>query len=125
MGRLLEQLGKKLEPVPAGSCLVGVSGGADSVALLIMLAGTGAPITAVHVNHGLRGGESDADELFVRRLCEQYRIPLKVYRPDLRGKRMKTLPATRVSGASGSAWKKPGRRSWCWPITRMTWLRHF
>ncbi len=87
MGRLLEQLGKKLEPVPAGSCLVGVSGGADSVALLIMLAGTGAPITAVHVNHGLRGEESDADELFVRSLCEQYRIPLKVYRPDLRGKK--------------------------------------
>src|SRR5689334_16751647 len=54
--------------------LVGVSGGPDSVALLDFLMGyrerTGAPgeIVVGHVNHGLRGEESDGDEAFVQEL---------------------------------------------------------
>jgi tRNA(Ile)-lysidine synthase len=50
--------------------VVAVSGGADSVALLRALAAfrTG-PLTVAHVNHRLRGAESDADETFVRELA--------------------------------------------------------
>ncbi len=87
----MEELRGKMDPLPDGRCLVGVSGGADSVALLIMLAGdahsSGNRIEAVHVNHGLRGEESDGDEAFVRELCGRYGVPLRVYRPDLQGRK--------------------------------------
>ena len=59
-----------------GSILVGVSGGPDSVALLDFLRllrdRTGLPpegVTAGHVNHGLRGAESDADQAFVEEIA--------------------------------------------------------
>ena len=69
-----------------------VSGGADSTALLIMACtgtldiddGRGAARIArerlhvLHVNHHLRGEASDADEAFVRDLCERYGLPLCV-----------------------------------------------
>lgn len=48
---------------------VAVSGGADSVFLLHALrAVVKNPLVVLHVNHGLRGAESDADEAFVRSL---------------------------------------------------------
>ncbi len=46
-----------------------VSGGADSVALLCALRACGAAVVVAHVNHRLRGEESDGDETFVRELC--------------------------------------------------------
>ena len=77
-------------PFPEGKCLAGFSGGADSLLLMLMLAeerdaGKTAP-EAVHVNHGLRGEESDGDEAFCRRVCEELGIPLHVMRADLGGK---------------------------------------
>ena len=69
----------KLAPIP-GQLLVGLSGGADSVALLHLLLDAGCQVAAVHVNHGLRGDASDGDEAFVRSLCEQCAVPLRVYR---------------------------------------------
>ena len=56
--------------------LVGVSGGADSVALLIVLQQLGYTIQALHCNFHLRGEESDRDERFVSELCRQRDIPL-------------------------------------------------
>ena len=67
----------KLAALP-GKLLAGLSGGADSVALLLLLLDSGAQVTAVHVNHGLRGAESDGDEAFVRALCAERRVPLLV-----------------------------------------------
>lgn len=58
--------------------LVGVSGGADSVALLTVLLELGYHCIAVHCNFHLRGAESDRDEQFVRSLCAQKSIPLYV-----------------------------------------------
>ena len=63
-----------------GRLLVGLSGGADSVALLHLLLDEGCQVMAVHVNHGLRGAESDGDEAFVRALCAKLNVPLLAYR---------------------------------------------
>ncbi len=72
---------------------VAVSGGADSVALLLGLveANTGSAqnktplgvvLRAAHVHHGLRGAEADGDEEFVRALCDRAGVPLTVFRVD-------------------------------------------
>lgn len=66
--------------------LVGVSGGADSVCLLRLLAGLqkeiGFFLEAVHVEHGIRGIESENDAAFVVRLCEEMDIPLQLFFVD-------------------------------------------
>lgn len=63
-----------------------LSGGADSVALLLVLHGLsaelGITLCAVHINHMLRDEESDRDENFCRCLCKRLDIPLTVYRED-------------------------------------------
>jgi tRNA(Ile)-lysidine synthase len=56
-----------------------VSGGIDSTALLVALVEIGdIKFTAAHINHHLRGAESDDDEAYVRELCARYDIPLRV-----------------------------------------------
>lgn len=90
MTTAMETLRSRMGEMPQGRCLAGISGGADSTALLILLAeerdrGTVFP-EAVHVNHGLRGDESDGDEAFCRNLCEELRIPLHVMRAELHGR---------------------------------------
>ena len=73
-----------------GLLLIGLSGGADSVALTMMTASMiregSVRAAAVHVNHGLRGAESDGDERFVRDLCKGLGIKCLVYRADLSGR---------------------------------------
>ncbi len=58
--------------------LVAVSGGADSVALLLCLHRLASrldiALTVAHLNHGIRGPEADADEDFVRRLSGELRL---------------------------------------------------
>ena len=65
---------------------VGVSGGADSVALLRFLAALrpqfGWDLVVCHIHHGLRGAEADRDECFVRALAEQLGLPCAVSRID-------------------------------------------
>ncbi|MEJ5190046.1 MAG: tRNA lysidine(34) synthetase TilS, partial [Breznakiellaceae bacterium] len=62
--------------------LVGVSGGADSMALLVALqhlqVKLGYTLHCVHVNHNLRGEESRADALFVKEFCARREIPCTV-----------------------------------------------
>mgnify|MGYP002623277760 FL=1 len=55
--------------------LVALSGGADSVTLLLLLDEMGFKIHAVHCNFHLRGDESDRDEQFCENLCQQKSIP--------------------------------------------------
>jgi len=64
--------------------VVGVSGGADSVALLRALCQLGIPATVAHLNHQLRGEESEADEQFVRELAEELSLPVVVKRAAVR-----------------------------------------
>ncbi len=67
--------------------LVGLSGGADSVCLLFMLFSMkeefDLTISALHVNHGIRGAEADRDEAFCRTLCEKLNIPFYAVRADI------------------------------------------
>lgn len=63
--------------------VVAVSGGPDSVALLRALRDAGCEaLAAAHVNHQLRGPESDEDETFVRTLAEELRVECRVKRID-------------------------------------------
>ncbi|ACM21767.1 tRNA(Ile) (cytidine34-C2)--(L-lysine-6-N) ligase, putative [Geotalea daltonii FRC-32] len=62
---------------PGDTVIVAVSGGADSVALLDVLAGLRSSklrLIVAHLNHCLRGSESDADEAFVRKLAGGYGV---------------------------------------------------
>lgn len=61
---------------PDRKYLVALSGGADSVALLLTLHELGYQTEACHCNFHLRGEESDRDELFCVHLCQQLGIPL-------------------------------------------------
>ena len=69
------------------SVIAGISGGADSVCLLFMLLKLqkelGFALMAVHVNHGIRGAEAERDEAYVKRLCRQWNVRLKVYRENV------------------------------------------
>lgn len=63
--------------------IAGVSGGADSVCLLHLLADYAKKVPiqvqAVHVEHGIRGEEALEDMAFVQKLCENLNIPCTVY----------------------------------------------
>jgi tRNA(Ile)-lysidine synthase len=72
---------RKQESIRAGDrVVVAVSGGADSVALLCLLldlrADLGIVLSVAHVNHNLRGEESDEDERFVAKLAHQHELEL-------------------------------------------------
>ncbi len=64
--------------------ILGVSGGADSTALLYLFSRLrykySLSLLAVHINHQLRGAESDADEAAVKRLCLTLNVPLIIRR---------------------------------------------
>jgi len=69
--------------------LVGLSGGPDSVALSLILLDLSRSRTLpldlhlAHLNHALRGDESDEDERFCRQFARQLGLPLRVERADL------------------------------------------
>ena len=71
------------------TAVVGLSGGADSCALLLVLLelkdALGITVRACHINHNLRGEESDGDEMFVRTLCAERGVKLDVFSVDVRG----------------------------------------
>jgi tRNA(Ile)-lysidine synthase len=70
--------------------VVGVSGGPDSVALLHLLCALrerrGYAVAAAHVNHGLRGDESDREETYVRELCDRLGATCYASRVDVAGR---------------------------------------
>ncbi len=63
---------------PGEALLVGVSGGADSVALLSVLVEVGWQPHVCHLNHQLRGADSDGDAEFVRQLATRYGLPSSI-----------------------------------------------
>jgi tRNA(Ile)-lysidine synthase len=82
---------QKYEMVRAGDRVgAAVSGGADSVALLLLLLELqeklGIVLSVVHFNHKLRGAASDADETFVAKLAAKHGLPFHVGRADVAAK---------------------------------------
>ena len=67
--------------------LAGVSGGADSVALLhgmaLLRESYDFSLTVVHVEHGLRGEESKKDAVFVQDLCLKLHVPVIMFSVDV------------------------------------------
>lgn len=69
------------------SIVVGVSGGHDSVCLLHILSSLkedlNLKLVVVHINHMLRGSESNRDEEFVKKLCKGLNIEFKSIHVDI------------------------------------------
>jgi len=82
--------------------IVGVSGGADSICLLLMLlelkTEIGFDIVGVHVNHGLRGEDADADEAFVKQFCEEREVPFESYSVDVEAVAKERKQSTEEAG---------------------------
>ncbi len=75
------------EPLAGRHLIAGLSGGADSMSLVHFLAAHRAEwsctLEAVHINHCLRGAESERDEAQVRTFCRSLDIPLTVERAEV------------------------------------------
>jgi len=92
---------------PGDRLLAAVSGGPDSVALLSLLTELALSwelvLWAVHINHGLRGAESEEDARFVANLCERLGVTLISERVHLTG------PARRRSRQSLQEYAREAR----------------
>lgn len=92
MNKFVERAGKNMDMRcgVARDARIGValSGGADSVALLLAMRGCGYACLAMHCNFSLRGDESDGDETFCRELCARHGIGIKVVRFDTMASRL-------------------------------------
>lgn len=96
---------------------VGLSGGADSVALLLALAERsrelGLVLHAAHLHHGLRGEEADADLEFCRDLAARLQIPFHQARVDTAAESC----ANKAVGKSAETLEEAARR------LRYSWFR--
>jgi tRNA(Ile)-lysidine synthase len=96
---------------------VGLSGGADSVALLRALADRsrelGLVLHVAHLHHGLRGAEADADRDFCRGLAESLGLPFHDARVDTAG----SAAADPATGKSAETIEEAARR------LRYAWFR--
>lgn len=98
--------------------VAGVSGGADSIAMLHILKSLqkeiGFSMEVVHVHHGIRGQEADRDEQFVEKICRGWGIPFRsrhypgsgTFRKVEAGRRRnrKDRAKTGVSGGKKETW---------------------
>ena len=88
IGKVRAALSELLLVKNAKTVVCGLSGGADSTALLLALSELsgefGFTTAACHLNHGLRGEDSDSDERFCTELCEKLGIPLYKRRENVR-----------------------------------------
>jgi tRNA(Ile)-lysidine synthase len=75
---------------PGHAVILGLSGGGDSVylfhALCALRRQQAFPFLAVHIHHGLRGADADADEAFSRTLCENAGVAFLSERVDVRAR---------------------------------------
>ena len=84
MKQLVRHTIRQYHMLPDGArVLCGLSGGADSVSLVLCLQELGYQVCACHLNHGMRGTQADADEAFCRDFCEKHNIPFVSERCDV------------------------------------------
>jgi tRNA(Ile)-lysidine synthetase-like protein len=79
------RLEQSVATVPPGSWAVGVSGGADSVALLDLLVryrGSDLSLHVIHLDHQTRGQASTGDATFVNQLASKLNLPCTIARRD-------------------------------------------
>jgi tRNA(Ile)-lysidine synthase len=85
--------------------VLAVSGGTDSVALLRAMAalktryGGRGQLEVAHLNHGLRGSAADADEDWLRSLCERMKLTLNAERMDV----------SAIAAKQGDGWEAAAR----------------
>jgi len=82
---------------PGEALWVAVSGGVDSMVLLHVLRTLGHPCHVAHVDHGLRGAESDGDRELVRAYCAAHDIPFAVKRVDVKARMATTGESTQMA----------------------------
>src|ERR1700686_4261320 len=87
--RILETIGRHAMIRPGDRIGLGVSGGADSVAMLRIFAELrihlGVAVLVLHFHHQLRGAEADEDERFVKALAEEFHLEFESGRADVAG----------------------------------------
>ena len=89
-----------------GRVFVGFSGGADSTALLLLLSQAGQAVTAVHFQHGIRGGAAEADAVWCEQFCSARNI--RFLRENL------AVPSNRLRGESvEEAARRLRLEAWC------------
>ncbi len=98
---------------PGMRIAVACSGGADSVALLRTLLDRrnelGLVLSVAHMNHGIRGEESDADATFVEALAANFELPFHLRRVD--------TPATAEANRQGlEEAARALRYTWFWDL---------
>jgi tRNA(Ile)-lysidine synthase len=123
---LLERLSRTLDRLGlrGHGLVVGVSGGPDSVALLLLLASLGVrPLVVAHLNHQLRGPESDADEAFVRRLHASL---VEQGHPDLRlcCSQLDVAAIAEAEGENLEGTARQERYRWLAEVARQQGLHH-
>ena len=87
MRQAVEKFLREQNMLSGQGIVAGLSGGADSVCLLLLLRDLkeqyGFPLYAVHVHHGIRGAEADGDAAFCKELCERVGVAFYEYRIDI------------------------------------------
>lgn len=113
---LLQEL-RSLSTDNGAKYLVAVSGGADSVALVLLCKLAGLPITLAHVNYGLRGADSDADEAFVRQLAREHKLGLHLLLAQRDGEEPLWKTRKHVKGNTQLRARNI-RHKWFWQLQR-------
>ncbi len=109
----MKSLSLALACFPDGKALLGLSGGRDSVVLLhLMLAAGRRDLIVCHLNHRLRGKDSDEDERFVRALAEKHDLPCEIARVDVKAlaKRKKLSIETAARDARHAFFRRMARK---------------
>ena len=87
---------------PGEKVLVALSGGPDSVFLLHFFNKFKnkfkIEIGAAHINHRLRGNDSERDELFCKAICDELSVPLHILRKDIKSYSKKKKISLEVAG---------------------------
>jgi tRNA(Ile)-lysidine synthase len=103
--------------IPPQGVVAAVSGGPDSVALfaaLVRSKALGPPVIVAHLNHQLRGAESDADEAFVRQMCASLAPELVRFRCE----RIDVAGVARDAGANLESMARKLRYNWLTRLAR-------
>lgn len=82
LNRFLSYIKQNKLIIPGSFTLLAVSGGKDSMVMVDLMHQAGLPIHIGHINHHLRGQESDDDARFVEDYCKKKQIPYHQYDID-------------------------------------------